>query len=342
MGNILEFKEESYKVMIGHARGTGALRGQLERTNSELGTISATPNGKLVPHLMKAADVFIPNLTVSWGRRLIKGKARPDGGSYDVGESGYTGEIELLKYGVDGGVPLDLRYMESSTTLDYHYQVKIGMAKRNTKESEEYDYLTLESGVQDIKLSENKNLAIFLKAHHQNQDSPCRMKTANKGLSNTNVLRDVIEVDTIGKKASELDIKFEAFTLVRQANNLFKLQVLDKAINRGDYDYDEADTNSLFDAVKVFADEDPNKVVTRWNEYKIAIATLVEKFKTCEALDAKGDLITVGIGDNKSVVKHSLEKVNSKNVADTIMQELFHVDIQEVIEKMELLQTTLK
>ncbi len=338
----IKFNTPTYSVMVGHRRGENAIRGYLERTGT--GVTSPVLKGIAMPHLTAPADEYIPNRTMAWGRRLIDGKPDENDMSFSISSPAYKGEVELLPYGAINGIPIELRYMESAPSLDYLFQLKIGLPAYNTEKSVEYDYLSLKSGQLDIDTAKKPLYALFIKAHHLNANSPCKIPRSESDQGIGEAMRDLVEFDSISAKATVADENFEAYSLVKGASSFVKLEMLHKITAKGEVTYNEGDQNDLFNAMKVFANENGTLLLKNWNNYKSTISSLIEKYKAFDALDyGKEGVIAIGIEPDRKVLQHSFPKAIKKDgITDYMFHHLLDEEVQSIIGTMEIYQNTLK
>lgn len=329
MSAAVSFKDPIYRVKVGDVRGTDAIRAYIE---PGMATLKDEP----VNMLAFGGDQSIPNRSVVWGRRIKKGK-EDDPTIVAVTDPQYYGDVEFLKYGAEGGYPITIRYMESSPSLDYDYQItRLAMPKFSSEEARDFDYLTLHMGVEEVDTNVNKNYATFLKVTHMNEDSPCRMPSA-KGAC----LRDVVDMDGSTSKTKEYDQRFEAGLLVRTADSYPKVRVLIEIVNKGnELSFDEGDHNSMFDALKICAEEQPDLIMEQVRQYKQRLSETIEKCKAFDALDlSKGGSVVIGNqATGKQVILDNVpNKPKNEAMITYMMENCLIPDVYEAFEKMETL-----
>lgn len=333
MSAAVSFKDPIYRIKVGETRGTDAIRAYVE---DGMATLKDEPI-----HLMEfGGDQSIPNRSVVWGRRIKPGK-EDEKTVVAVTDPQYFGDIEFLKYGADGGYPITIRYMESSPSLDYDYQItRLAMPKYSTDEAKEFDYMTLRMGVEEFDTRVNKNLATFLKVTHMNIDSPCKMPSATGAC-----LKEVVILDGSTSKAKETDARFEAGSIVRKADTFEQLTVLIEVINRNnELSYDKSDQNSMFDALKICAEERPELIIESLRVYKQSVSEVLEKSKAFDVLDvSKGGTVVVGnAAMGKDIVLDNVpNKPKNDQLIAYMMENCLSPDVYNALKKIEIINAKL-
>ncbi len=329
--SVVNFKDPVYRLMVGQERGSDAMRAFPEKGMASI-------KGEAVQMLPFGGDEYIPNRSLVWGRRVKKGNEKATE-IVAVTDPQYYGEIEFLKYGEQGGYPVVIRFLESSQSLDYDYQItRLGMPKFSSDEGKDFDYFMLPMGENIIDTVNKKLFATFLKVHHMNDDSPSKMETAT-GSS----MRDMRLLDTSGEKAKASDKRFEASKVVRESNTPDKLDVLMKVVNQyNELDFKQGDQHSMYDALKIFAEEKPDALLERVEVRKRYTSDLLAKCKSFDAMDtSKPGSLVIGIGDKKSLVLDNMDKklVGDKMV-EYIIEKFMDPEIFTAVDKIDVISSS--
>jgi hypothetical protein len=283
---------KTFKIFAGPERGS-ALVGFLQRGDR---TRLSTDTEAIEVNNFDG-NVLFPNLFNAWGRRIAEGK---DGVNCDANDSNYKGEIEFLSWGDEKGNLIQCRYMAGHKTLDYNYQVqRLGLPKHNTSEGAPHNWIVIPMGENEITPNDPAYSAL-IKIHPMNKDSICRSP-------NVHVYQwhEVKEMDAVKEKVTDIDFEWDAINIVKSsASSGKKMNILFDLIG-GDsvIVYDKSDEGSKFEGMKVYAKENPKKVLDAVNQFKQDVQSSISKAESFEAFDlsVKG-VIKVKKNDSKVVL----------------------------------------
>lgn len=164
-------QEKYYSIIVGRKEPQMAEAGFL---NKDTG-LPDRSKGTLQKVAVPVGKYLVPNFYRTWGRRISEGntstgKSKADEGKVSVTDPRYRGKIEFLPWGAAGGEVIEIRYLQSSASLDRQFQDQV--LKIKTREDEAF--LFLEPGINDFDYTLNENKIIALKYHSMNLDSPSK------------------------------------------------------------------------------------------------------------------------------------------------------------------------
>lgn len=270
-----------YKLMFGGNADNEVSLGFLEKGNAVI-------KGPETKTKFRKGNVVFPNRTEGWGRRMLQKKVGEKityvqaDERIDSSHKDYTGKIEWMPWGKEGGYPIEARYKAGSSTLDYQYQItRLGMKKM--EDDLENNYLQYASGYQEFDLESDGILCEFLRIYFLNEDSECKNPNSENSLF---MFREVKEFNSQEYAAKEVDLAFDAVKYVKEANSIEKLKIFKIVLSKvTDIAYDVAVENSLYENLVLFASKQPKKFIEAVDQYKAQVSELIEKGRAYNAFD---------------------------------------------------------
>lgn len=318
----IELLQDEFKIMVGPNRGSDALIGKLEKGQATI----AGQYRKAPPF---SGYCMFPNYIEAWGRRVIDGKV-PDGkGRVEVNDREYMGEVEWLKNDDRDGYLIHARYIPGQSTLDYQYQVtRLGLA--NIKNDEENAYQRLQYGEITIEPSKDKAWATFIQIHYMNQDSLAKMP-----MQQGNMWRLVKKLDPRKTEAKDVNDSWEAIAIVKNcADSYKKLDVLRIVIEkRKVLDYDKGDETSVYDALVLYANEEPEEFMKSVNDYKRNASEVLSLCESFEIIDMKEKGNLVALKPTKEILISGIPAKGDKMI-EWLFERCFNPEVHEAIEKL--------
>lgn len=279
----------SYKISVGLERPAETIAGYLEPGNHII-------KGQARPVAIRVGVYGIPNYTAAWGMRVVNGKpkiVKTDDGevemSYEVDDALYKGEIKFLEWGDPIGQSIDCRWIRNVGSIDRMYQDLV--LKVTIREQDPAAFLIeVKQGDNIFNDVSDKALIQFLKVHYYNEQSKSKSPHSQTMLS----YKEVSEADIRKKKTRSIDNKVEGIVLVNSAsegmdaNQKIKnlLAIVDGIEFQG---IDKKDVPSVYEALKVFADANPDLFAARVQQHKKLISAALSKAETYERLDLTRD-----------------------------------------------------
>lgn len=313
-------EEKAYKISVGN-RENKAMVGYLE-----MGQGNTISKGQLLPSQGIGGFIIFPNRTISWGRRLLKGKV-PDR-RIQATDVDYAGEIEWMKWGAEGGYPIIARLKHGCSTLDYDYQItQLQLPK--FKEDDEDCYLQLPYGENSIFYDTEEVKAEFLRIHHENQDSISKSPNAEGGL-----YKEVKVFDTTKQEVKEMDAMFESVKIIKEANSFAKLKVLQSIVSsKRVIKHDISDEGSLYDLLILYAKESPDEFIGCVETYKQKVSEIFSKAESYNALDLTKDGDLVVLQPKKELLFSDIP-AKGKNMIDWMFKNCLTPEVHEAINKL--------
>lgn len=268
---------EPFKIIFGNGKPLFLQSGFLERGNASIK--SGEP---IVEVEAKGGDYFVPTFFEAWGRRVINGKPiNKQGLPVQVSDLDYVGDIEFLKPTDTDGYLIQCRYMPESSSLDYQFQI-IRQSLPNKENDKGYTPLVYERGEHTIDPSKNKTLALCLKVNPYNETNKLKMPRYTQSFYS-----EIIKYDVANKTMLKSDISFEAVKLIKEsADDYAKVELLFNIIEEGGViEYDKKDENGKYKALRLLADENPEKILSLVDNYKNFINDIIEKTKSENLFD---------------------------------------------------------
>lgn len=265
----------------------------------------------------EGGDISFPNYWEAWGRRVINGKpVNSKGLPVELTDPEYKGEIEFLDKNSDNGYIIYCRYVTGQSSLDYDYQtLRLNLI---TKEKDEKNLMiSLERGEHKVNPMRDRAWALTMKVHPMNQNS--RYKTSRY---QTHLYKEVNVYDTKKNNVKEMDIDWEAKSIVKTASKSFAhLKVLHSVLSEKGKEirYDATDDNSLYDALMLFANEQPSEVLRLVAKYKEEVSGIISMISAHNEFDGKKDG-TIALGSASK--KIWMTGVQGKNL-DEMLQNVF-------------------
>lgn len=277
--------EKAYKIFVGDARPADAQLGYLE-----MNTGNTIIKGTAKPAQPIGGFAVFANRSISWGRRLVKGKPAEDDRRVQPTDKDYTGQIEWMEHGAEGGYPITVRYKQACSTLDYDYQItQLNMLK--FQEDIEDNYLQMPFGENNIFYDSEAVKAEFFKIHHENDDSVSKNPNAVGGM-----WHEIKLFDTTKQEVKKIDTWFESASLIKSCETHEKLNVLKGILGKKVQIKEDADDqNSLYENLQLYAKEKPDDFMGSINTYKRKVSDLISRCQSYNAFDlTKNGVIRVG------------------------------------------------
>ncbi len=277
----------------------------------------------------QGGDVSFPNYWEAWGRRVVNVKAKNPKGedvmvTKDVNSKGepltvtdleYKGEIEFLDQNSDKGYIIYCRYITGQSSLDYDYQtMRLNLV---TKEKDEKNLMfNLERGEMKINPVKDRAFALAIKVHPMNADS--RYKTSRY---QSTIYKEVNVYESNKSNVKALDLDFEAKRVVKASSSSYaRLKVLHTVLSDGqEIKYDSSDENALYDALMLYANEQPAEVLRLFAKYKEGVSGVISMIQAHNDFDFKKDG-TIALGNTSK--KIWMTDVKGKN-EDEMVQSIF-------------------
>lgn len=302
---------EPFKIFVGDSKVNKVMVGFPEK-----GMATIKDGTTVLEQEYNGGDVTFPNFWEAWGRRVIDGKPDEKGIPIEVTNPKYTGEIEFLDNKDPRGQIIYCRYVKGQNSLDYDYQtIRLGLVKKEL--DEQNLLLVISRGEHKIDPARDRAYALTMKVHPMNANS--RYKTNRY---TANLYKEVNVYETQQSSVKALDIDFEAKRYVKDSSSSFaKLKVLHTILSEGkEIAYDKSDETSLYDALMLFANSNPEEVIRLVNKYKMETTEVIEIAKSENAFDtAKNGELKVG----KIKKEVLLSNIDSRYKGDDMIQYLF-------------------
>lgn len=317
-----------YKLMFGGNPDNEVSLGFLEKGNAVI-------KGPETKTKFRKGNVVFPNRTEGWGQRLVKGKDGKDAPAaerIDASHKEYNGKIKWMKWGDEGGYPIEARYKAGSSSLDYQYQItRLGMKKM--EEDLENNYLQYASGYQEFDLESDGILCEFLRIYFLNEDSESKNPNSENSLF---MFKEVKEFNSQEYAAKEVDLSFDAVKYVKEANSMEKLKVFKMVLSKiTDITYNVAEENSLYESLILYASKQSKKFLDAVEQYKKQVSELIELGKAYDAIDCTLDGTIVVLIPKKEIL---IEDVDAKgeNMLQWLFDNCLEPRVFEAIEKLNL------
>jgi len=294
--------KDNFKVMFGGGRGAQTVDedaefGYIQPSNIQINLagvenpkgqsiIGTNPKDTTTKAKIRRGNVIFPNPIMGWGRRLIrnsKGEIITPKESIDVTNREYHGDIDWLKWGDHNGHAIEARYIRNSTSLDYQYQVtRQGLKSKDV--DEENNYLIYPSGLKEFNYDTEELLIQHLKIHQNNESSEYRNPDSAFPVS---MFREVKSFNVQDVQVKEIDFRFDAGKLIREANSFEKLKVLKSVLerSRSEIVYDETKENDLYETLILYAESSPKQVINTVRDFKADVSKLIELGRAYNAFD---------------------------------------------------------
>lgn len=321
-------KDDSvYKVSFGSDRPAEAILGHLEPGMSTIkgSSVQAPPISGLC---------VIPNIGFSWGRRVVKDAkgSISKKENVDVNDTDYKGYIDWLPHGHKDGTLIQYRWVAGQRSLDYQFQItRLRLPDVNADPANAY--LSFPYGVSEFYPELDPALVELLKIHYANENSESKPSNATCNVT----FREIKRVDKTKEDVAEMEKTFEAYSLVKAAENFDDLKVLKIVLDKNQdlIKYTEKDETSLYSALSAYAKNNPDDFMDKVNEYRKNVSDFIEKAKSFKLIDVtKDNQITFGSGA-------SAIKIEAEGKGEALYHWLFSNSLKkevfETIEKANLL-----
>ena len=312
---------EYYSIYVGSKRPAHALVGFLEKNQ---GQTIIKGDAQEIP-LEVGAHGF-SNYSKVWARRVIPG-ADTGNKIINIEDPNYKGDLEFLKYGDPKGYPVEIRYLDTSMTLDLQFQLI--RLKIILKPDEDKWYIRLPAGENRFDSKTHATYIQFLKVHHMNKDSKSKSPNAT-GTMYEEISEDNMDMTGIKTRESKGDAIFlvkNASLKVGQIKSLFQV-VGNNENSKIDI---RASEQEIYNGLLEMADNDPKFILDRIDSYKKVISDLFEKAKAFSIIDlAKHGQIALEDKGKKEIL---LDKVPGNGNQEKILMWLFENFLNEDIFK---------
>ncbi len=315
---------EYYNIYVGARRPATALMGFLEKGSGQ--TIT---KGEVTEVPLEVGAHGFPNYSKVWGKRVILGEdKKPVNGQGIVSleDTRYKGDIQFLKYGEAGGYFIEVRYLDTCSTLDMQFQ--INRLKLTVKGDEDKWYIKLPPGENRINPVEKPMFVEFLKVHHCNRSS--RSKSPNATLVvYEEIGEETMDMTGIKVRESKGDAIFvvkNASLKVGQIKNLLKVigeipEGVGKPIDG------RASEQEIYNLILELADINPQFLLDRIENFKRGISDLFIKATSFNIMDlTKHGQIALEVAGKKEIL---LDKVPGNGNQEKILQWLFENYLNE-------------
>lgn len=281
-----------FKVIVGPRRGE-AILGQLQiGDNSRLSAdtepteISWFDGNEIVPAVFNA-----------WGRRVVDGE-KGKKVDCEITDAKYKGEIEFLEWGSSQGYQIMCRYLKGQFSLDYYYQVnRLGLPAINSPLAKDTNFITLAMGEREID-AKDKVMALLMQVHPLYKQSICRGPNIN-----TWSWEKMEEIELNRDKAEKITYQEDAVGVIKSAASSGKKLTLLYDILGVNLQYDKTDETTKYDAMVVYARNNPDKVFEAVLKHQNSVQEVVAKAQAYEVFDlSTAGVIKIKIGETKSVL----------------------------------------
>lgn len=315
---------EYYNIYVGAKRPASALMGFLEKGSGQ--TIT---KGEVIEIPLEVGAHGFPNYSKVWGKRVIMDqdkKVVQTNGIVNIEDPRYKGDIQFLKYGDKDGYFIEVRYLDTCSTLDMQFQ--INRLKLIIRGDEDKWYIKLPPGENRISPVEKPMFVEFLKVHHCNRNSKSKSPNA------TLVIYEEIGEDTMDMTGIKVrESKGDAIFIVKNAalktgqiKNLLKV-IGDIPEGIGRPIDNRASEQEVYNSILELADMNPQFLLDRIENFKRGISDLFIKATSFNIMDlAKHGQIALEVNGKKEIL---LDKVPGNGNQEKILQWLFENYLNE-------------
>lgn len=284
------------------------------------------PVGPQIKTYLRVGSHLIINRARVWGRRLINGKPKPDGTQIEFNTIGYTGELDFLDWGKDGGYAIDIRYLSQSRSLDYEYQVNVQKIVVNPEQ--EGAHIKLNAGLNKYDLKKDDLLIQFFKVYPQNRDS--KSKNPDPTIKG-HVYYEITDEHVDRKSIEQIETSIEASLLVKnlsnkpdQIRNLFK--IMGKREEFGSTDLLSGD-QQIYKTLLEYANHDSIDFFYLIGEYKRGVTEDFSKAKSYNALDlTKDGHIALEVNNKKNLILSDI-KAKGDGMIDWVLEHYYEDEV---------------
>jgi hypothetical protein len=315
-------EEKVYKINVG-SRENKAMIGYLEK-----GGMSSIVKGATVPAQQLGGFVIFPNRSIAWARRLIKGKPVP-GRLIQPTDVDYSGEVEFMDWGAEGGNPMVIRWKYSCSTLDYDFQItRLQLPK--FEQDENGCYLELAYGENKLFYDSEPLKIDFLKQHYQNGDSKSKSPNASDAM-----WWEVKRFDTTKQEVKAMDYMFEAMTIIKRSATFAHLKVLQAVMaTKKTITYEPTKEESLYDGLVLFAKEQPDVFMAAIDLYKIKVQEIFAKAVSFKAIDVTKDGVIAVTQPQKEILFSDIPDAKGEAMIEWVFVNALEPKVHEGIDKL--------
>lgn len=320
-----------YQIHVGRPRENNAYSGFLVKGRNDI------IQGEAKEVSIRVGVFGIPNGTEAWGIRLIKGK-RPDR-IVTVENEDYSGEIEWVKWGSlpDIASPIRCRYVPGYRTIDKDYQ-ELRLRVEINDQDKYAAIIPLAHGEQEFDDQKDFALVQMLKVHHHNEHSIYHNPEAEGWM-----FKEIHQKEVDQKKTKAIDSKFDCYILVNNAaKDPESIKTLLDIVHCPELaKVNRENAQEIFDQLKIFADQYPEKFASRVHEYKRKVSDVFTKLESYNALDlTKDGFITAGQTKKELILSGIPEK--GKDMITWAYNNFTNPNVYSGISKLEKIAEKLK
>lgn len=277
-----------YVIQVGHFSPQKVIIGYPDR-------VTGQPVGETFETHKQVGVYQIINRCRVWARRVLPdGKLPKQGDSerpLEVNDPLYRGNLEFLTWGENkvGAQAIEIRYLSSSSSLDYDYQRNI--QKIETRVEDGTDMLILTPGQNKFDTEKQALLIQMFKVHAQNRDSKSKNPDPQlKGFTYYEITNDNVDKASIARDEAAIDagvfIKGLS-TSESMQKNLLEI-FLGYGVDFGEINLLSTETD-IYRALLAMAKTSPDEMWKNIDRYKRELLDLFEKAISFEVLDLTKD-----------------------------------------------------
>jgi hypothetical protein len=289
-----------YVIQVGNERPGEAIVATPNKKTGE-------PQGPQLKTYIRVGAHLLLNRARVWGRRVINGKAKDDGSQIEFNTVGYTGELEFLDWGKEGGYAIDVRYLPQSRSLDFEYQNNV--QKITINQEQEGVHITLKAGENKFDTNKEAVLIQFLKVHPQNRNS--KSKNPNPSIKNFGYY-EVTDEHVDQKAVGRIETAIEAGLFVKQLSSKPEqvksvFQILGNRDEFGNTDMLSGDAQ-IYKTLLEYASANSEDFFALIADHKKGIEEDFSKAKSYSALDlTKDGHIAIRVGDKSNLILSNIK-----------------------------------
>lgn len=275
-----------------------------------------------------------------WARRVLPdGKPHKVDGSeapLEVTDPKYKGRLEFLPWGssVTGAQAIEIRYLTTSTSLDYEYQRAV--QKIETRVEDGTDFFDLQNGENKFDYNTQALFIQFLQVHPGNRDSVSKNPDPQiKGYTYHEIKEDTGDQSSTRRKESGLTAGIIVYQLSAKddgVRNLFSV-ILSHGVDFGTVNNLSLDKD-IYNAMLDYSAAYPEELKKYISEYKETVRDLFEKGKSYDKLDLTKNGY-IAWTDPKQILWEGLSG-KGKEMIEEVVEECF---TKNNFEKIKVLKT---
>lgn len=321
-----------YVIHVGHIPPTKAIIAIPDRDTKQ-------PTGNPIEVLKTVGSFHLVNRARVWARRTLPNGKLPvkDGVEQpiEVLDREYKGHLEFLKWGADkaGAMAIEVRYLRSSSSLDYEYQVNI--QKIITRPEDGSDMIVLTPGENKFDLKKDALFIQFLKVYPENLHSTSKNPDAMiKGFTYKEVSDGDVDKTYIRNKEASLDmgIFVKQLSMIEGGvRNVFDIL--------SGYGWDFGNVNELsvdsdiYTALLRFSEFNPDDFSKQIDRFKKEVQDKFEYAKSFSALDTtKEGYVALRINGQANMIWEKAEGKGDK-MLDWVIENFAEASVYNGIQK---------